>query len=325
MNNSKKFKTPILVIAWKRPEKTKELLNKIKLINPNKVYFACDGPKNKNLDNIIKVEKTRAILLDNDEINYTKYLFSKNNQGCKNGVTNAINWFFENEEEGIILEDDCIPHLDFFKFCEEMLDKYRTDKRIWSITGHNQQDNIQRGNGTYYFSKYPRSWGWATWKRSWLKYDRDIKDWPNIKKSCVLNNQLIYKNELMFWENTLDNIYHHNSPDTWDYQWTLSSFLNSGLTVVPNKNLIKNIGLDDEATHTFAGKSQTKFNQKKIERNIIFPTIHPKYFITDKKADNIVDILEYSGGNKLSIKFIRKKIVNIRFKIFKSFKKFIKK
>ena len=119
------------------------------------------------------------------KLNSKKYLFSKNNQGCKLGVSNAINWFFEHEREGIILEDDCIPHLDFFIFCQEMLETYRNDERIWSITGHNQQNNIQRGNGTYYFSKYPRSWGWATWKRSWEKYDRDITDWPNIKSKKV--------------------------------------------------------------------------------------------------------------------------------------------
>ena len=105
------------------------------------------------------------------------------------------------------MEDDCIPHLDFFRFCQEMLEKYREDKRIWSITGHNQQNNIKSGNGTYYFSKYPRSWGWATWKRSWVKYDRDLKDWPIIKSKGILKNQFRNKYEFKFWEKILDNIY----------------------------------------------------------------------------------------------------------------------
>tara|TARA_B100001093_G_scaffold513992_1_gene587068 strand:- start:2097 stop:3080 length:984 start_codon:yes stop_codon:yes gene_type:complete len=321
MNQENKFKTPILIIAWKRPKQTRELIGKIKQINPSNLYIACDGPKNINIIEDNKVKNTRKILLKSfEEINSKKYLFSKNNQGCKLGVSNAINWFFEHEKEGIILEDDCIPHLDFFSFCQEMLEKYRDDERIWSITGHNQQNNVQRGNGTYYFSKYPRSWGWATWKRSWVKYDRDITDWPNIKSKGLLKNKLKTKKEINFWVNILDNIYHHNSPNTWDYQWTLSSFLNSGLTIVPNKNLIKNIGFDEDSTHTF-GRDLNTFTGKEKEKFLsIFPTIHPDHFVINKKADEIVDILEYSGGNKFSKMFIIKKIKNMKIKLLKLIK-----
>ena len=206
-----------------------------------------------------------------------------------------------------------------------MLATYRNDKRIWSITGHNQQNNIKRGSGTYYFSKYPRSWGWATWKRSWAKYDRDITDWPNIKSKGILNNQLKNKKEVKYWEKILDSIYHHNIPNTWDYQWSLSSFLNSGLTIVPNKNLIKNIGFDEEATHTFVGEANTFIEKDKTNSNVIFPTIHPQFFIANQKADEIVDILEYSGGNKLSKIFLNKKLKNLRIKMSKFIKNYIYK
>jgi len=325
MKKRSEFKTPILIIAWKRPTKTKELINKIKKISPKNLYIACDGPKNEDADEDNRVIETRELLLKSfEEVNSKKYLFSKHNQGCKIGVSNAINWFFENEQEGIILEDDCIPHLDFFIFCEEMLDTYRNDERIWSITGHNQQNNIKRGNGTYYFSKYPRSWGWATWKRSWLKYDRDISDWPKIKSKGVLKKQFNKKSELKYWEKILDNIYYKNSPNTWDYQWTLCSFLNSGLTIVPNKNLIKNIGFDEDATHTIEGESETFIELDKENANGIFPTIHPDNLLNDKKADEIVDILEYSGGNFFSMQFFLKKLKNLRLRIFKLLKGFIK-
>ena len=318
MNQENKFKTPILIIAWKRPKKTEELINKIKQINPDNLYIACDGPKNKNSLEDNKVNKTKELLLGSfEEIRQKKYFFSDNNQGCKIGVSNAINWFFENEKEGIILEDDCIPNLEFFSFCQEMLETYRHDERIWSITGHNQQNKIQRGSGTYYFSKYPRSWGWATWRRSWEKYDRDIKDWPNIKSKGILKNQLNNQREINFWEKILDNIYHYSSPNTWDYQWTLTSFLNSGLTIVPNKNLIKNIGFDEEATHTFFGEQNNFVKTYQEKNNSIFPTIHPDYFVINKEADEIVDILEYSGGNKLSKIFIIKKFKNLKAKFFK--------
>mgnify|MGYP001268471024 CR=1 FL=1 len=323
MNQENKFKTPILIIAWRRPKQTKVLIKKIKQINPDNLYIACDGPKNINTLDDKKVDKTRELLLNSfEKVRSKKYFFSTKNQGCKLGVSKAINWFFENEKEGIILEDDCIPHLDFFIFCQEMLEIYRNDERIWSITGHNQQNNIRRGNGTYYFSKYPRSWGWATWRRCWEKYDKDITDWPRIKSEGILNNQLWNKREINFWERILDNIYHYNSPNTWDYQWTLCSFLNSGLTIVPNKNLIENIGFDEDATHTFIGDANT-FIERGHRNNDIFPTIHPDYFVTNKKADEIVDILEYSGGNKLAKIFIIKKLKNLKLKLLKLIKIFI--
>ena len=123
----------------------------------------------------------------------------------------------------------------------------------------------------------------------------------------------------------MDSIYYHNSPNTWDYQWTLSSFLNSGLTIVPNKNLIKNIGFDEEATHTFEGEANTFIETDKKHSNDIFPTIHPIYFVVNQKADEIVDILEYSGGNKFSKNFLNKKLKNIRIKISKFLKNFIYK
>ena len=325
MKKESEFRTPILIIAWKRPTKTKELINKIKAISPINLYIACDGPKNEDTNEDKKVLETRDILLKSfEEVNSKKYLFSDNNQGCKIGVSNAINWFFNNEKEGIILEDDCIPHLDFFIFCEEMLETYRNDERIWSITGHNQQDNVKRGKGTYYFSKYPRSWGWATWKRSWEKYDREIKDWPKIKAKGILKNQLKNKSELKYWEKILDNIYYRNSPNTWDYQWTLCSFLNSGLTIVPNKNLIKNIGFDEDATHTFDGESKTFIEIDKDHTNIIFPTIHPDFIVNNIKADEIVDILEYSGGKKFSKYFLLKKLKNLKIKMFRFLKTLFK-
>ncbi len=324
MNKKNKFKTPILIIAWKRPKQTQELINKVKLINPENLYIACDGPRKDNEEDNTKVKDTREIILKSfKKVTSKKYLFSNNNQGCKIGVTNAINWFFENESEGIILEDDCIPHLDFFSFCQEMLEKYRNDERIWSITGHNQQNNFQRGSGTYYFSKYPRSWGWATWKRCWVKYDRDINDWPNIKSKGVLKNKLVSRRELRFWEKILDKIYYYNSPNTWDYQWSLSAFLNSGLTIVPNRNLIQNVGFDEDATHTLLGEADTLIEIDIEKCNSIFPTKHPDYFVINKKADDLVDTLEYSGGNKFSKIYIFKKIKNFKLRFFKLLENFL--
>ncbi len=312
--NQDNFQTPILLIAWRRPGKTIKVIEKIKEIKARKIYVACDGFISDDKINNIKVQETREII--KNSINWEcelKKLFSDSNQGCKKGVSNAINWFFKNEKEGIILEDDCLPHLDFFYFCEEMLRKYRFDDRIWSITGQNIQNNIWRGDSTYYFSKYSHCWGWASWRRCWEKYDRDIQNWPKFKKSKLLNNFFERKIERKYWENIFDNLYYKSKPDTWDYQWTLTCLINSGLTIIPNQNLIENIGFDNEATHTKTTLFNTKIFNFNRYTSKIFPIIHPIYIHSDKNADKYTELNCYSGHSFYrveSFKSFLKKIIN---------------
>ena len=313
--NNENFNTPILLIVWRRPEKTLRVIEKIKQINAKILYVACDGYKEKDFHTINKVEETRKII--NDSINWDckiKKLFSDHNQGCKNGVSNAINWFFQNEREGIILEDDCLPHLDFFYFCEKMLKKYRTDERIWSITGQNIQNGIWHGDSSYYFSKYSHCWGWASWKRCWENYDKNIKSWPNYKKLDLLSNFFEKKRAQKYWVKIFDNIYYNNSPDTWDYQWTYACLINSGLTVIPNKNLVENIGFDIEATHTKTEVFNTKILNFSRHTSGIFPIKHPKNVYQFKKADEFTEKICYSGYPFYTIKGLRRLIQKIFYK-----------
>ena len=139
---------PILIIAWKRPEHLRQVIKSMTFLKPKNIYLACDGynPNNKQEENLVK--QTREII--ESEINWPckkKRLYSKYNLGCRLGVSRAISWFFENVSEGIILEDDCVPHPDFFKFCEILLNRFRDEKRIWTITASNYQDGNWRGNG----------------------------------------------------------------------------------------------------------------------------------------------------------------------------------
>ena len=262
------FKTPILIISWKRPEKTLKLINEIKKIKPNKIYLACDGPIKNDKFNRFKVEKNREVL--EKEITWkceVNKLYSNKNNGCKLAVSKAITWFFKNEEEGIILEDDCIPHLDFLKFCSILLDKYRDDSRVWCISAHNQNKNTSVKNVSYYFSRYSHCWGWASWRRCWNLYDPDIKTWPEKKKEKILNNIFESTKQIQYWENIFNNIHYNSQPDTWDYQWTYLCFLNSGLTIIPTINLIKNIGFDNDATHTLEGNPKTNNEELLLKNN----------------------------------------------------------
>ncbi len=310
------FNTPILLISWKRPEKTLKVINQIRKIKPTKIYFACDGPLKGDHLNQKKVFETREII--NKEIDWNceiKKLYSDSNNGCKIGVSKAISWFFENEEHGIILEDDCIPHLDFFNFCSVLLIKYQNDTRIWSICAHNQQEGQKKGVGSYYFSKYSHCWGWASWRRCWENYDPYLKDWPKLKKEKFLNDIFLSRKEIFYWENIFDNIYYKSQPNTWDYQWTYTCFKNSGLSIIPNINLINNIGFDEDATHTIKGGSQTNNKELRFKNTGIFPLIHPNVIAKSRSADEKVEFVTYSGYPIFSIKNLKTIIKKLFFKL----------
>lgn len=275
--------TALLLILWRRPSETKKLIKAIKKIKPNNLYIACDGPIKKDFQCSQNVKEVKRLI--ETEINWDcsiKKRYSLENKGCKIGCTDAISWFFSHEEEGIILEDDCIPNNEFFIFCSELLEKYRFDNRIWQISGNGYQQGIIRGEASYFFSKYPQMWGWATWRRCWEKYDKDMKDWENndIKKNLKKSFDSI--KIWLYWKIIWDDIFYHGSPDTWDYQWVFTCMLNSGLIILPNKDLVKNIGFGPLASHNKNSKNSTLF---KDYQNNIFPIKHPKYIYRFIEAD----------------------------------------
>ena len=245
-----KINTPLLFIVFNRPDLTKKVFEKIRQAKPPKLYIACDGPRVGHDGEKEKVDQVREIARKVDWQCELKTLFQNNNLGCKKGCLTAINWFFENEEKGIILEDDCLPHLDFFNFCEILLDRYFNDDRVSFITGDNFQDGNLRGDASYYFSKYINLWGWATWRRSWIKYDvGNMKFWPEWSKSKDFGDKMIDNVEKKYWKNIF-NLMYLEKIDTWCYPLSASVWYNGGLTVTPNVNLVSNIGFGDGATHT---------------------------------------------------------------------------
>lgn len=183
MNLPSSLKTAVLFLIFNRPDTTTKVFEKIRLIKPQRLYIASDGPRAGYDGEIEKIKKTREIATQIDWPCKVKTLFRDKNLGCKKGVSQAISWFFENEEQGIILEDDCVPHLDFFAFCENLLDRYSKENQVSVITGSNFQNNKWRGDASYYFSKYNHCWGWATWRTSWKLNDVNITFWPKFKNS----------------------------------------------------------------------------------------------------------------------------------------------
>lgn len=274
------FTTPILFLIFNRPDTTAQVFEKIRAIKPKHLYVAADGPRPSKPNEAALCQQARELVLRNIDWEcelHTRFL--DENLGCKMAVSSAITWFFENVEEGIILEDDCLPDISFFGFCAELLKYYRNEERIMHIGGANFQDGQQRGTGSYYFSTLAHIWGWATWKRAWNKYDVSISSYPEIIKGTALAN---FPNSRMkkFWIKRFKLAY-ENRIDTWDIQWQFALTANQGLAIIPNVNLVSNIGFSSGATHT-----HDEFNPlANVPSSSMHEIIHPPHLAPTPVAD----------------------------------------
>jgi hypothetical protein len=275
-------KSPILFLIFNRPKETQLLFNAIKEVKPKKLYVAADGPRNNGKDELL-CKETKDILNQIDWDCELITLFREENLGCGKAVSSAITWFFENEEEGIILEDDCLPSVDFFRFTDEMLDRYRADHRVGHISGTNLLDN-KRGDGDYYYSKLPLIWGWASWRRAWSKYDITMSNFEEFKK----NDSLKKITDKKYIKNHLYNVFsltYKGEINTWDHQNFYSSIVNDSVSIIPNYNMITNIGFNENGTHTFDEESSSA-NRKYQQLPCIIK--RPIIFKIDRAADTYV-------------------------------------
>jgi len=281
------FDKPILFIVFNRLDTTQRVFDQIKKVKPLKLYIASDGPRDENEK--IKVLKVREFILNS--INWScdvKTRFRDENLGVGFGPNDAISWFFLNEEEGIILEDDCLPSISFFSYCKYLLTLYKSNKKIGIIQGFNPFPNNY--HSSYFFSKYDLKWGWATWKDRWQYQDMYTKDWPQTKKSDFLrnisNNTLVKK----YWESIFDQI-HRNPYLAWDTQFTYQMLKKGLLTVVPKNNIILNIGYRNDASSTRWGIPNhiKKLNLDEMQ----FPLKHPQALKMNNEYDNLVEKIHF--------------------------------
>jgi hypothetical protein len=243
------FETPILFLVFNRPGVTRRVFERIRAIKPKQLFVAADGPRKDRLGEDALCQETRRIVESIDWACDVRTLFRTENLGCRNAVSSAISWFFGEVEQGIILEDDCLPAASFFPFCQELLSRYANDPRIMHISGDNFQKGHKRGAADYYFSIYNHVWGWASWRRAWAHYDVNM---TGIKRADIrkllgsMNKSIHFRH---YWENAFLKTAGEEI-DTWDYQWTYAIWRRQGLSILPQVNLITNIGFGAEATHT---------------------------------------------------------------------------
>ncbi len=220
------LQTAVLLLAFNRPDVTSRVFEVIMSVKPPRLYVAADGPRANRPDEFAKCSEVRAIVSKVDWPCEVKTLFQIENLGCKLAVSSAITWFFKQEEEGIVLEDDCLPSLSFFWFCQELLERYRHDTRIWQICGFNP---VAAGNSQgedYYFTKNGPVWGWASWRRAWSVYDVSMSCWPDVRRKELYRAFCNSPKEALWRRKLYDKVF-SGEINTWDYQWGFSKFINS--------------------------------------------------------------------------------------------------
>lgn len=278
--------TPLAFIVFNRPETTLRVFELIRQIAPTRLFIIADGPRGERGGEDKLCAEVRAIVENITWPCDVQRNYSDNNMGCKHRVSSGLDWLFSNVEEAIILEDDCLPDPSFFPFCEELLSKFRNDERIGHISGINFQFEQKQSDDSYYFSRYPHVWGWATWRRAWQDYDVKMKYWPLCKSESRLLDVFGDERLTSYWEKVFSQV-HDGLIDTWDYQWTFTALINSRLSITPQYNLVSNIGFGEQATHTIKEDCTSNIPTSIME----FPLKHPKTVLRDRISDFRTDLL----------------------------------
>ena len=285
------MKTPVAFIIFNRPDTTQRVFQEIRKARPPLLLLIADGRRPDHSSDEEQCARARAIVDQVDWDCEVRRNYSEINLGCKKRVSSGLDWVFREVAEVIVLEDDCLPHPTFFQFCEDLLQKYRDDDRIGHIGGVNFQFGRKRGPYSYYFSRYTHIWGWASWRRAWRGYDPSLAFWPKAREEKLLQHFLSDRLLVSYWTNIFQKVYERQI-DTWDYQWTYHCWARNRFAIIPNVNLISNIGFDANATHTMG---QSKFNNMKAE-DMKFPLFHPPFITRDSAADGYTEKYHYFTG-----------------------------
>lgn len=275
------MKTPVVLLIFNRPDTTAKVFAVVRQAKPARLLVVADGARSDRPDEAKKCAEARAII---DRVDWDCEVltnFSDRNLGCKLRVSSGLDWVFSLVEEAIILEDDCIPDPSFFRFCEELLAYYRDDERIMAISGDNFQLGRRRTSYSYYYSRYNHCWGWATWRRAWQHYDIKMELWQEIKDGDWLEYILGNAKAANYWQKIFQATYEEKI-NSWAYRWTFACWVQNGLTVLPEVNLVSNIGFGSEGTHTT--NSQHPMANIPVT-GVDFPLKHPPYVIRHAEAD----------------------------------------
>jgi hypothetical protein len=289
------LETPVALIIFNRPTQTAQVLEAISKARPKVLLVIGDGPRQQIAGEADKVSGCRALLERIDWPCQVLTNFSDNNLGCRDRVSSGLNWVFSIVKEAIILEDDCVPSEDFFRFTSELLERYRADERVGSISGSSPNAISMSSSESYFYSNFPAIWGWATWARVWNKYDASIPNWPNMERLGILTKVLSTKRAIDFWKSALDDVY-SGKIDTWDYQLALLHWTEGYFSIVPSKNLVSNIGFGPDATHTL---DRTSVHANVKTEELGFPLKHPAAVTRNAVRDQEIELSKFAQSGSL--------------------------
>lgn len=280
--------TPVLLIVFNRPAQTRAAIERLKRIGARRLYIAADGPRAGHPTDAERCAEVRSIISALDRGPEVKYLLRDANLGCKRAVGEALGWLFDQEDRGIILEDDIDPDPSFFPFCDELLERYKDDERIGIISGCNFTSGEVRPDASYFFLRNLHMWGWATWRRVWRLVDLDMSDW-NDRRSADFIRRLYGAPwaTQQAWERHFDNAVNRRRTDVWDYQVCYALWRRGMLGIAPAVNLIDNDGFGADATHPSAAKPRCLLDSPR--QSIGFPLQHPAAVTLHPRADRILD------------------------------------
>lgn len=272
--------TPVALFVFNRPDVTQKVFSQIAKVKPSTLFVVADGPREAVSGEAELCRRTRSVI---DSVDWDCEIltdFSDRNMGCRRRLVSGLDWVFETVPEAIILEDDCCPNLSFFRFCDEMIEKYRDDERIGMVSGDNFQFDKTSQAESYYFSRYAHIWGWASWRRAWRHFDEKASVWPDFKRRGGFESLGLCKAEQRFWSEAFQSAYEKDI-DIWDYQWMLALWAQNMLTVMPGRNLVSNIGFGQAATHTKGESIFAEMETCEME----FPLRHPDHVFSNVVAD----------------------------------------
>lgn len=286
---------PVLLLAFNRPDTTAKVIESLRRVRPHQVFLAVDGPRAERPSDYQRVLEVQQLAGKIDWPCTVQTLFRDSNLGCKRAVSEGITWFFDQVEDGIILEDDCVADASFFRFAAELLERYRNERRVMMISGNNFQFGRAVGDASYYFSRHTHIWGWATWRRAWNLFDYRMTRWSDLRANGWLEEMLGNPNYVRYWRDIFDTT-HDDRNRSWAYRWTYSVWANGGMAALPNRNLVSNIGFGSDATHTWRRNHALAAMPVDEMR---FPLVHPTVIQRDREADDFTERTVFRSGSFL--------------------------
>lgn len=244
------METPVVLIVFNRPELTRIVFERVAAMRPRQLLLVADGPRADRHGEAGRCDEVRRIVSAVRWECEVRTNFAAQNMGCRRRVISGLDWAFEQVEEAIILEDDILPDPSFFRFCQEMLARYRGDDRVSMVTGFNIGAAQATVPESYYFSRLTHIWGWATWRRAWKHYDEHMGAWNEPERPAALRRTFPEASARRYWTPILEGMYRGTGPNTWDYQWMFTNIMRDRVSIVPQANLVRNIGFGADATHS---------------------------------------------------------------------------